>query len=515
MYRNETSVDPLEEPRLNFDILRLVCHHVTDVPDVLSLSQTCSVLTDDALRRRLKMAPVNLLNAEVLNSFHSFIFSDAPSRAPHVYGLKFPTLCYQVSERADSLVLDRRLVAILEAAVHIQYLDLPTSISTLVFDAVIKLTTVRELWGSELLGDTISASYLHDHLSHLAETLEFLDLDDFPITMLPSSAATQFTAVRSLKLKTAFTSDSDTLDVLLRLFPKLNNTLDLGSRLIGNIAEDEYLAFRERSKDAQKHHAWSKLDRLVCDAAIAYLLALQCPIRRMDIEVFPPHGNMYLADFLRHNSPPKLHVSLSLAAGFSTVLDGLFPIETAEKLTHLVVFADLRTRYRCGARRKANNVHWDRFAGRLIGSIKHLRRLTHLRIVFHSAVYLSAWDPLPDEDLKKIAHRIDLLPAAARFVDAMPPTLEYLFLTTCGHTYIIPHTYRCPAFRQQTLDRWFSSQAWQIVHDKEFEDHHLLDSGLGSCAELTGEAEERILDREELHLSHHEEVRECSDPRGN
>ena len=92
------------------------------------------------------MAPVNLLNAELLNSFHTFIFSNAPSRAPHVYGLKFlAPYYYQVAERPDSLVVDRRLASILAAAVHIQYLDFTTSISPLVFDTVIKLTTVREL----------------------------------------------------------------------------------------------------------------------------------------------------------------------------------------------------------------------------------------------------------------------------------------------------------------------------------------------------------------------------------
>ena len=555
MYRIQPSVDPLEELRLNFDILRLVCDHLTDVPDVLSLSRTCSALQEDALRRRLRMAPVKLLNAELLNSFHTFIFSNAPSRAPHVYGLQFlAPYYYQVAERSDSLVVDRRLASILVAAVHIQYLDFATSISPLVFDAVIKLTTVRELRvftdayqqplcarlsafrsplrylhveRSGLTTDSISASYLHDRLSHLAPTLEFLDLDDFPISIPPSSVTTQFTTVRSLRLRTPFASDSDTLDVLLRLFPKLHNLLDLG-RFLGNIGEDEGLAFQERSKEVQKRHTWSSLDRLVCDALTAFLLALQCPIRRMDIEVRPPDGSSFLARFLCHNSPPKLHVSLTLYSGFSAVLDGLFPIETAEKLTHLVIFANLGVRYSFGARRKANNVHWDRFIvsprlstpgraqliptcfltyqGKLISSIAHLRRLTHLRIVFHAAVYQSAWYPLPDEDLMQTGRGIDLLPTTARLFDAMPPTLKYLFLTTCGHTYIIPHKDRCPVFRQQTLDRWLSSGACRVVHDKE--DYHLLSVALGlnPYLDITGEAAERIMNQEELHLSRHEEV---------
>ena len=176
----------------------------------------------------------------------------------------------------------------------------------------------------------------------------------------PPLLTTQFTAVRTLKIKTAFNSDSNPLDVLLRLFPRLDNTLDLG-QLIGNIREEDYLAFRERSKEAQKRRAWSGLDSLVCDIATAYLLALQCPIRRMDLEVqySSPHAGLHLADTLRHNCPRQLHVGLPLYGGFG-VLDGMFPPEAADKLTHLVVFADSGRPYGCGARRKAN-AHWDRF----------------------------------------------------------------------------------------------------------------------------------------------------------
>ncbi|KAM5538311.1 hypothetical protein V8D89_007913 [Ganoderma adspersum] len=187
------------------------------------------------------MSPVDLSNGNSLDQFHTFIFSNEPSRAPCIYGLKLPSQ-YDDPEVRDMVI--GRLVAILEAAVHIQYLDFATSIGPSVFGAVAKANT--------------NTSLLPDDSIH---------------------------AVRSLKLKTGFSSDFHTLDVLLRLFPNLDKTLDLGRRLIGNVGKDEYCAFRERSKDAQKRHAWSGLDKLVCDLPTAYLLALQCPIRRMDSEV--------------------------------------------------------------------------------------------------------------------------------------------------------------------------------------------------------------------------------------
>ena len=79
----------------------------------------------------------------------------------------------------------------------------------------------------------------------------------------------------------------------------------------------------------------------------------------LEVQDLSPHAGLHLADTLRHNCPPQLHVGLPLYGGFS-VLEGMFPPEAADKLTHLVVFADSGRPYRCGARRKAN-AHWDRF----------------------------------------------------------------------------------------------------------------------------------------------------------
>ena len=238
---DKLSADPHEQPCLNLDILLLVCNYIPDVSDVLSFALICSALTEDSFRRRLRMSPVDLSNGNSLDQFHAFIFSSQLSRAPCIYGLKLPCPHDDPQVMVKPGFFDR-LAAILEAAVHIQYLNFPTSIINPVFDAVAKAATLRELWvftdvyeqhlrtrlatfqsplrclhvdGSEFVGDTISASYLHDHLSHLVPTREFLDLDEFPIRIPPSSITTQFTAVRSLKVKTAFNSDSNPLDVLL------------------------------------------------------------------------------------------------------------------------------------------------------------------------------------------------------------------------------------------------------------------------------------------------------------
>lgn len=168
---------------------------------------------------------------------------------------------------------------------------------------------------SVYVGDNLSASFLHDHLGHLVLTLHVLDLDYFPLDILPSSVTIRFTVIRSLKFQTDYIPDSDTLAILLHLFPNLDGILILGF-LTSNLPEDVHLAMRARSEEAQRTHIWSGLDLLVCNAESAFALALRCPIRRMDSRVPRPCSRRYLADTLRHgNSPQHLYLSLSFRLG--------------------------------------------------------------------------------------------------------------------------------------------------------------------------------------------------------
>ena len=109
----------------------------------------------------------------------------------------------------------------------------------------------------------------------------------------------------------------------------------------------------------------------------------------------------------------------------------------------------------------------------------------------------------------KTPEGIDLSTAAARIIDEMP-TLEHLFLTTCGHTYVVPTKKGWPVFRKRTLESWLSTKAWRVDH-RERDDVCLSDMGLDSCKELGAEVAERIMSREELHLSRHEQVSLTSD----
>ncbi|PIL31091.1 hypothetical protein GSI_05787 [Ganoderma sinense ZZ0214-1] len=449
-----------EQPRLNFDVLRLLCNCLTDVSDVLSFALTSSALTETSFRRRLRMAPVNLRDIKSVDGFHAFIFSNQAARAKYIYGLKLPgPLVYDIPV-VDTWRLEYRILTLLEAAVHIQYLDLPTSTPR-------RAGAVRRCGGSHWGSDIVSAYFLHKFLGHFLPTLEILHLDYFPITLFPTQITTPFLAVRSLKLKSVCSSP-DSLAVLLQLFPNLNSELEIGWW------------------EAQDTHGtWSGLDHLVCDAQTALLLALQCPIRRISTKIIQPRASKYLADALRHNCPRQLHVAVELDEGFGG-LDGLFPAEAAGTLTHLVMSAHFAVSYPPGARRRANKVHWDRCIDKLVHSIRHLR-LTHLRVVFRASEHRSSRTPPRQDKLFQAGCGVDLFPIARRFVSAMP-SLQNVFLTACGST-------------------WLSSGAWQVVHGEE-----VLHPGgpsdasvSSSCVELSREATQWIMDREELYLSRAEE----------
>ena len=387
--------DGLGQPRLNFDILRLICNDLAEVSDVLSFALICSALRQGALQRRLRMSPVILSRPESVERFHRFIFAHPTSRAPYLYGLLVsPDLYHYVAQDDPSCA--NNLIAILEAATHLEYLYFPTAISLHVCATVAKLTTLRELTvhshyghytGQEVEVVTnvltalrsplkylsitdyelgrISAGFVHDHLSHFAQTLESLTLQEFVFNISPSSVTTPFTALRSLKIEAVRRrSHFYRMDVLLRLFPNLDGTLFLKGF---SPPVDQFSAFREQNQAAQKDYTWPGLDRVVYSAELAFMMALRCPIRLMDIDVMVPWQVPYLARALRDNCPQRLLLSTMLSDRESLhSLRGLFEAAgTADThtlaLTHLVMFADIRRRLPVPTGESDSNVPWEQF----------------------------------------------------------------------------------------------------------------------------------------------------------
>ena len=133
----------------------------------------------------------------------------------------------------------------------------------------------------------------------------------------------------------------------------------------------------------------------------------------------------------------------------------------------------------------------------MLGSMNHLR-LTHLRIVFHYKTHHISLNPKaisPDESPEISVRQTDLHPVAARLFDAMP-TLQHVFLTHCGRTWVWAGS------STQLRNTWSASGAWRSATAG-------ADEGRGSsysCVEIGGAEAEAVMDREELQLSQREEV---------
>ena len=137
--------------------------------------------------------------------------------------------------------------------------------------------------------------------------------------------------------------------------------------------------------------------------------------------------------------------------------------------------------------------------------MKHLR-LTHLRIMIDCTVLQGVPHDFPHGDLANDECEPDLQPIAARFMDTMS-TLDCLLLEARYRTYVVSCGPDWMEDEGQTVRKWRSSNAWQVVRDVR--DEALFPSGANSprsWTELSGEAAERIEDQEELDVFRAEEV---------
>ncbi|PIL31084.1 hypothetical protein GSI_05780 [Ganoderma sinense ZZ0214-1] len=211
-------------------------------------------------------------------------------------------------------------------------------------------------------------------------------------------------------------------------------------------------------------------------------------------------------------------------------LDGLFALGTVDQLTHLVLFVEMKFILDGGQTGELDNFSRDQLLDTLVGTIKELRRLTHLRIVFHH--YIDQWesdsdlesesesesdsseseadrDASPsrsDEELAQVvvSQDVDLYPTAVRFIDAVQ-TLQCFLMTTCG----IRDRSRYPR------EYWHSSKAWRVIAldvDKDRRPPGTKQAS-SSWVEIGSGDVEVIIDQEELHVHNREKASNlCSCP---
>lgn len=109
------------------------------------------------------------------------------------------------------------------------------------------------------------------------------------------------TLLRSFLVK--FVERYPRLDVLLQWFPSLDGVLDLGMFDSEQSRQSEYTSLREANIRAQKTRSWKRLDKLICEATMFYVLGLRCPIRHLVIDYCGALFKEYVADTLPGNLP--------------------------------------------------------------------------------------------------------------------------------------------------------------------------------------------------------------------
>ena len=96
----------MEAPQLNIDVLTIVCEFLTDVSDLLSVSLACSSINVVAVQWLLRTRQVHLKSGASICRFHSFLFADAPARAPYVHALDIDLMWPQPEAEDATLLLE-------------------------------------------------------------------------------------------------------------------------------------------------------------------------------------------------------------------------------------------------------------------------------------------------------------------------------------------------------------------------------------------------------------------------
>ena len=378
-------------PELNEDILRIVSDFkfLTDVPDLLALSLTCSSFRPLAIRRLLALHPVHITGDQSLCRFHAFIFADAPARAPLLRALDIDMRPFHhlVPPQPGDASL---LIDILTSCQHLERISLRRIPSWRnladdpgVVDAIASIQSLRSLSVQSAAAHALALvrkvraplrtlelccfyrdglrdnfawhpREFQDPLAHLAPTLEELGFHELvvpevPVAMLASMP--QYPAVRSLSVESL--AGKLLLAPLQHLFPALDGTLSVGQIYFDY--EDVCTALRAVNQRAQADDdadapgpspgRWTKLDRVVCGAVAFYVLALRCPVRlavlnARDKDHTPEFVRQCVAVALRENPVPRLALCVALDEGLA-MLDGMFGRELAAALTHLVLGLDV------------------------------------------------------------------------------------------------------------------------------------------------------------------------------
>ncbi|TBU60430.1 hypothetical protein BD310DRAFT_922953 [Dichomitus squalens] len=448
---------------LDWDVLHIICNHLTDTFDILSLSCTCTSLRPVAMQRFLSVRPIVLKDARSTCNIHNLIFADKTRRGPYVRALQVTTwdigTSYDTRDVADRLLAILTCVDRLESFQTTGYLLRSKMSDTRILPAIVQLTTLREI--------SVVSEGWEDEAIRLVQgvqsPLEIIHMDclDFGYDYHSvHQVVTQHPALRSFIVDCA--EGLPRLACLLQAFPALDRTLALEHQNDGRwwrLNDGLLHRVRDENRRAQESHCWVGLDYVSCEAHVFFALGLQCPIRHAKIIDCSALTRDYVATALRDSPPRQLTLRIELERGAS-VLDGLFPSELETTLTHLDVtlcYARGHEERRLADMGFLNSVQWDELLDTVVRSISHLP-LRCLSIRFFSCFTdyyrLGRYLELSETFLRTVRN-LPFEDVASRLASAIP-SLELVRLITYGDMH-----------RDRSKDTWWISRAFRVSYEDE------------------------------------------------
>ncbi|KAM5541502.1 hypothetical protein V8D89_004692 [Ganoderma adspersum] len=528
--------------QLNLDVLREICGFLTDVPDVLSFSLTCSTLRPVAVERRLSMRDITIWSATSIRDLCNFVFVDEKRRGRHIQAINIPVYSDIPPEPSEELI--NALVSVLASATHVRkfsfYLPVPDDWSATedsdglealclfchrrILSAVAEITSLHEL---RVVAPTDTAGYFLRSTRSTLKVFRYGDVDgdsheQFPVTVAPQMIPTlqeiamtfelfelamkstphmSLPAVRSVTLTDVFHPFK--LDMLLTAFPNLDGTLIIGDHL-STFHHERLLRFRGENRDAQKRHAWKALDRVGAGAVMLYALGLTCLIRHLTLNHAPvliprrpqSEASGFARAVLQDSASSRLAlVGVRLPLGNSVLGDSLFAEDTVARLTHLV----LNAKY-AGPRRvvpipgsgwqpspvEGEGLSWDAVLDALVAGLEILR-LTCIHVVISCDMEVS-WEPYSlticdGIRLFKFDHLLAALPSAM-------PSLTHIVITSSGDLSNV---------ETEESETWKTCRAWRVRRPSGETAEELLESH--ELEELNAGEAEAVIAREELNAT--------------
>ncbi|PIL28566.1 hypothetical protein GSI_08607 [Ganoderma sinense ZZ0214-1] len=177
------------------------------------------------------------------------------------------------------------------------------------------------LWGRTKEKRVYHPAALEAFLPGVASNLEKLEIGEFAVdpeqiqTWGVASTSvftlTQYPTVRSLSL---LLYGAPLLDHLQHLFPALDGTLYFRpDPFRDNVPLAHHASVRaanQCTQECSRSQPWKKLDRIVCEPLMLYLLGLRCPVRHATLDARDISLEPYAVDALRENPVPRLKLSL-------------------------------------------------------------------------------------------------------------------------------------------------------------------------------------------------------------